>query len=118
VKTVIGHIADQAQMRGWLCGQFFPKDSPFCVKDIEVYVKDFPQGTDFDQPHYHPHGYELVIILSGRMRVRLNNEVFEVKSGDYFIIPGRTNEHFEEAYEPVRAIGIRTPSLPDNKIML
>ena len=49
------------------------------------------------QPHYHP-SEQIILVLAGRLRMRIGNEVREVDPGEVALIPG-DREHEQQALE-------------------
>ncbi len=112
----IGKLKKQQEdMRGWLCGQFFPKDSPFHDDAVEIYCKELPVGDIGDKLHVHPHGNEYMIVMKGRLRIQLGNEIVELASGDYIATPQGTPECILNVLEPTTIVGCHYPSVPNNK---
>jgi len=118
-KVKIGNITEQqSTMRGWLVGQFFPEGSQFKDKNIEICFKSFPRGVAEDKLHKHPQGREYILILTGKASFKIGDEILEVKQGDYFAIPNNTPDKIIEVFEELTLIGVRYPSIPDNKVIL
>jgi quercetin dioxygenase-like cupin family protein len=61
--------------------------------------------------HSHPHE-QLVYILRGHLRISSGGSVFEVSSGDSFIVPGGV-EHEASALEESEVLDIFTPFRED-----
>ncbi len=116
---IIGNVGkQQKEMKGWLVGQFFPKDSNFNDSNVEVCFKTLPIGKDVDVLHLHPVGKEYLIVISGRAKMKVGEDEFEIKTGDYFAIQNSTPEQILEVFEEFTFIGIRCPSIPDNKVLI
>jgi mannose-6-phosphate isomerase-like protein (cupin superfamily) len=116
---IIGNVGkQQKEMKGWLVGQFFPKDSDFNDSNVEVCLKTLPVGKDVDVLHLHPVGKDYLIVIEGRAKMRVGEEELEIKKGDYFTIPNNTPEQILEVFEEFTFIGIRCSSIPDNKVFL
>lgn len=113
-SKVIGSIEKQQRdKRGWLVGQFM--NPPFWNDKVEIYYKTFPVGDPGDALHKHPVGTEYMVVVGGRARPRLGKEVFEIKQGDYLAIPANTVDQLVEVLEELTIIGVRTPSIPNDK---
>lgn len=118
-RVEIGKVSEQQQSRkGWLVGQFFPDGNPFQDNNVEIYYKKFPKGDQTDRLHKHPHGKECLIVLQGKMKYRVGDEVLELETGDYVAVLGDTPDKIEEVIEDLTIIGVRYPSIPDNKVFL
>lgn len=114
----IGKIKNQIiEKRGWLIGQFID-DPEFRDQNIEIYYKTFPAGDISDKLHYHPQGREYMIILAGRARFQIGDELLILEEGDYIAIPSGTPDQIVEILEEFTIIGVRYPSIPDNKIFI
>lgn len=116
-KTIIGNIFKQQQeKRGWLVGQFM--EAPFKDDDVEIFYKTFPVGKPDDQLHLHPIGKEYLIVLQGRAKFRVGDEILEIKKGDYLTVPGGTPDQLIEILEELTLMGVRLPSIPNNKVFI
>lgn len=114
----IGKVRKQlAEKRGWLVGQFM--DEPeFKDEKVEIYYKTFPKGDIGDKLHYHPHGKEYMIVLGGKVKFRISDEVIILEEGDYIAIPNNIRDQILEVLEELTIMGVRYPSLPDNKVFI
>lgn len=118
-KIKIGKISEQQQKtRGWLVGQFFPENSPFKDDNVEIYHKTFPVGDKSDRLHKHPKGKEYLIVLAGKAIMQIGEEQIELQSGDYITISKNTPDKIIEVLEELTIIGVRYPSIPNNKVLL
>lgn len=116
-KVIIGNILEQQKnKRGWLVGQFM--EDPFKSDDVEIYYKTFSVGDTSDRLHKHPVGSEYLIVVSGRAKYRLGENIFEIKAGDYLSVPANTPDQIIEVIEDIILFGVRTPSIPNNKILI
>ncbi len=114
----IGKIEkQQAEKRGWLVGQFMD-DPAFRDENVEIYYKTFPAGDAGDKLHYHPQGKEYLIVLSGKVRFQVGDEIVLLEQGDYISIPSGTQDKIIEVLEELSIIGVRYPSIPDNKVFI
>jgi quercetin dioxygenase-like cupin family protein len=117
-QTKIGKIKTQMiEKRGWLVGQFMD-DSEFKDPNIEIYYKTFPVGDTSDKLHYHPQGKEYMIVLDGKAKFRIGEELLSLEQGDYIAIPSGTPDQIVEVLEEFTVMGVRYPSIPDNKIFI
>ena len=69
------------------------------------------QGDWVGTRHSHPHE-QAVYIISGRLKVCVGEEAFEVAPGDSFIVPGGV-EHEAAALEPSVVLDVFTPTRED-----
>lgn len=116
---IFGKVSKQQKnLRGWLAGQFFPEESPFKDDNVEIYYKTFLVGDSDDKLHKHPVGKEYLIVISGRAVMRIGEETVELKEGDYVVIPNNTLEGLAEVKETFTIVGVRYPSIPNNKVFI
>ena len=106
----------QKNVKGWLVGQFL--EPPFKDDNVEIYCKTFPVGNPQDQLHYHPQGQEYLIVIKGRAKMKIGDETTDLNPGDYLGIPANTPDQLLEIIEELTLIGVRYPSIPDNKVFL
>lgn len=115
----IGKVTvQQRTMRGWLVGQFFPDRSSFKDENVEIYFKTFEPGVPLDKLHKHPKGREYLVVLKGRAVFRVGKETFKLEKGDYLAVPKDTPEKIIEVKEKLTILGVRYPSIPNNKVFL
>lgn len=104
--------------KGWLVGQFFPDESPFRDENVEIYLKKIAKGKDVDKLHMHPQGKEYLVVMSGKAVMLVGDEQFELRKGDYIVIPSNTPDMIVEVLEDLEIFGVRCPRVPDNKVLL
>jgi quercetin dioxygenase-like cupin family protein len=110
----IGRISDYAE--GWVCGQFFEQGKIERTHAVEVKFGTLNPG-DTDPWHRHPIGKEIVLIINGMVRWKLDGNEHTVKKGDVVYITN-IEEKIVKVLSPTEYIAIRTPSVPNNKILL
>src|SRR5438477_6926242 len=77
-------------MRGWICGHFYPKGSVFHRNDIEICFKSLEVGFE-EKLHYHLCSFEFLIILSGKVEYEIDGHAHVLTAGMFYILqPGRT----------------------------
>ncbi len=103
------------EMRGWICGQFFPKGTIQKRDDLEVKLYTLEPSYQ-EKEHYHPIGKDIVIVISGKAKWLLDGEEYLVKTGDVIYFNEGVREQIVEVIEPTTFVAIRTPSVPDNKV--
>lgn len=117
--VIVGKVSKQQEdLKGWLIGQFLPEDTPFKDNNVEIYYKTFPKGDTTDKLHRHPQGKEYLIVISGKAKMRIGDEIIELQAGNYVAIPNNTPDCLVKVKEDFSIIGVRYPSIPDNKILL
>lgn len=62
------------------------------------------------QLHKHEHHTENIFILGGKGKMRINDEIFVIKKGDYFNIPQNTPHGLKVlSSSPVKVLSIQSP---------
>ena len=75
-------------------------------KELEIGYYTEPKGTGA-KPHHHP-SEQIIMVLAGRLRMRIGNEVREIGPGEAALILGN-QEHEQEALEEgTRFISFKT----------
>lgn len=65
-------------------------------KELEIGYYTEPKGTGA-KPHHHP-SEQIILVLSGRLRMRLGKETRDIGPGEVVLIPG-DQEHEQQALE-------------------
>ena len=94
---------------GWFIGDFSPTLD--ATPHAEVCLKRYPAGTT-EPVHYQHVATEYTLVISGRCRI---GDV-ELGPDDILRIPPGEAAGFE-ALEDVVLIAVKTPSLPDDKVV-
>jgi quercetin dioxygenase-like cupin family protein len=95
---------------GWFIGDFSP--SLLETSDFEVCIKHFKKG-DFEPNHFQERATEFTIVVSGLCRMGQ----ITLSPGDILVLdPGEKSEFL--AIEDSVVLGIKTPSLPDDKVLV
>jgi len=112
----ISKISDYDDRKGWVCGQFFDEGSIEHSEDVEVKHFTLKPGDSCGE-HFHPRSSkEIVIVLEGEMEWLISGKKHLLKSGDILYLEGKVPEAVLDVRKPTRAIAVRTPSVPDNKV--
>lgn len=115
MKYKVDNVKNYKKTRGWICGQFFPRKSILKTSGLEVKYFTLNPG-DISSKHYHPQGEELLVIINGKMRIKLDGKEFLLKKGDFVYQKSKVREEIIEVFKPTTFIAIRVPSVPNNKI--
>lgn len=116
-KPQIGNIGEQQKnKRGWLVGQFMEGD--FRDDNVEICCKTIAVGDKSDKLHKHPGTKEYMVVLKGRATMRVGDEIFEIKKGDYFTIDGNICDQLIEVREELTFLTVRNPSVAGNKVFV
>jgi hypothetical protein len=94
---------------GWFLGNFEP--SLFRSPDFEICVKNFKKG-DVEAAHFQRIATEVTVVLSGS--IRMGEHVLQVDD----ILTIYKNEICDfEALTDCKVLGVKFPSLPDDKVL-
>mgnify|MGYP000988038109 CR=1 FL=1 len=107
----------EGDMRGWLCGHFYPKGSAFHRNDIEICFKSLEVGFE-EKLHYHLCSFEFLIILSGRVEYEIDGNRHVLTAGMFYMLEPGSTERIVKIYEPITVLAVRLPSVPNNKIFV
>ncbi len=116
MRYKIDNVKNYTETRGWLCGQFFPNDSIQKNSDLEVKYDLLKPGDTYTS-HHHPYGTEVCIVVKGKLKWRLDGTEYILSDGDFVFLKNNVTEEILEVYEPTTTISVRTPSVPNNKIL-
>jgi mannose-6-phosphate isomerase-like protein (cupin superfamily) len=105
----------QGNMRGWICGHFYPKGSVFHRNDIEICFKMIPKGFKEDL-HHHLCSFEFLLILQGKVEYEIDGDKHILTPGMFYMLEPGNCERIVEVYEDITVIAVRLPSVPRNKI--
>lgn len=94
---------------GWFLGNFNP--SLFKNEDFEVCVKNFKKG-DVEAAHFQRVATEVTVVLSGS--VRMGHHILQV---DDILTIYRDEVCDFEALSDCKVLGIKFPSLPEDKVL-
>ncbi len=94
---------------GWLLGNFNP--AVIQTNDFEVCVKSFKVG-DREASHYQVIATEVTVVLSGKVRM---GEVLLTEDEILVVEPGEIVDF--EALTDCKVLGIKFPSLPEDKVL-
>jgi mannose-6-phosphate isomerase-like protein (cupin superfamily) len=94
---------------GWLLGNFIP--AVIQTSDFEVCVKSFKVG-DREASHYQVIATEVTVVLSGKIRM---GEVLLTEDEILVVEPGEVIDF--EALTDCKVLGIKFPSLPEDKVL-
>lgn len=115
---VVSNLSDEVingDMRGWVCGHFYPKESVFHRNDVEICFKSVPVGF-VEELHYHLCSFEFLCILSGKVEYEIDGDRHIMTAGMFYMLyPGNT-ERIVKVYEDITVFAVRLPSVPRNKV--
>ena len=100
--------------KGWFIGDFMDKDSPLKTSKIEMLYKEHNKG-DLVKKHFHKQKIELLVILTGKAKYRVNDEEIILEGGDFLFVDVN-NVISGEFHEKSKIFAIHSPSLPKDKV--
>jgi hypothetical protein len=95
---------------GWFLGNFNP--SLFKSEDFEVCVKNFKQG-EVELAHFQRIATEITVVLSGS--VRMGQHILQV---DDILTIYKDEVCDFEALTDCKVLGVKFPSLPNDKVLV
>jgi hypothetical protein len=95
---------------GWLVGKFHP--SLMHSEEIEVAVKSFQKG-EVEPEHFQKVATEATIVVSGVIRM---GEIV-LRANEILVLSPQESCDFE-ALEDATVVGIKWPSIPDDKVVI
>lgn len=115
---IISKLSDDlvnGDMRGWLCGHFYPKDSKFHRNDIEICFKILPKGFSEDL-HHHLCSFEFLILLAGEVEYEIDGNYHTLTPGMFYMLEPGNTERIVNIKKDITVLAVRLPSVPGNKI--
>lgn len=117
MKYKVDNVKNYSRTKGWICGQFFPEGSILKNNELEVKYNELKPG-DFYPEHLHPKGKEVVVIIKGKVKWLLDGKEFILQERDFIFLENNVKEAVVEVLEPTITVSVRTPSIPNNKILV
>lgn len=112
-KYKVGKVADYIKNKGWFFGHF--ADDNLLRSDlVEVAWQNISNKiASPDDQHYHQKSVEINIIISGEVRVTINQEKYVLHKGEFYVVWPETSVEEVEADNNTELIVIRAPSIDD-----
>jgi len=105
----------QGDMRGWICGHFYPKGSVFHRNDIEICFKTIPVGFE-EKLHHHLCSFEFLLVLSGKVEYEIDGDNHIMTPGTFYMLEPGNSERIVKVHEETTVLAMRLPSVPGNKV--
>jgi mannose-6-phosphate isomerase-like protein (cupin superfamily) len=115
-KFVVGKYTDQGNYKGWFAGDFFPESDPRKIHTFEILYREHHSG-EIVAPHIHQQKCELMIILEGKAKFKVNNQESILEKGMYIFVQPN-NIVTTEFLETSKIIAIHSPSIPTDKTLV
>jgi quercetin dioxygenase-like cupin family protein len=115
-KYFQGTYDEPNDFNGWFVGSFFDVNHPCKTDKVEIMYKEHQQG-DVCKPHYHQEKVELLIMLEGKAKYKVNGKEVLLTNGSYLYAD--VNNVIEgEFLEKSKIFAIHSPSLPNDKVVM
>ncbi|MBI2595294.1 cupin domain-containing protein [Candidatus Daviesbacteria bacterium] len=109
-----GNIKDFDKNKGYFIGAFL-KDPLLQREDLECAIMELPV-IDESKPHYHKLMYEVTFVLSGRLRLIVDQkEEINLEENEFLVIPPGTVLQNPENAPGTKVFVVKTPSAPGDK---
>jgi len=73
--------------------------------------------TNKAEPHKHLKMEEVYYIIKGRAKIKIGEEVFDIKPGDIIPIPKNVYHNIESVEEPVELLVVTNPRFDTNDLV-
>jgi mannose-6-phosphate isomerase-like protein (cupin superfamily) len=112
-KYKVGKVLDYTKSKGWFFGHF--TDEALLKSDlVEVAWQNISnKDASAEDKHLHKSSVEINIILSGEVKVTINQEKLTLHAGEFYIIWPETIVESVEASDNTQLIVVRAPSIVD-----
>jgi len=107
----------QGDMRGWICGHFYPKASVFHRNDVEICFKKIDVGFE-EKLHYHVCSFEFLMVMSGKVEYEIDGDRHVLTAGQFYMLYPGSTERIVKVHEEITVFAVRLPSVPNNKIFV
>jgi mannose-6-phosphate isomerase-like protein (cupin superfamily) len=117
---IISNLSNEvinSEMRGWICGHFYPKGSVFHRHDVEICFKTIKIGH-VERNHYHLCSFEFLVILSGKVEYEIDGDLQILEPGMFYMLYPGSTERIVRVIEDITVFAIRLPSIPNNKVFI
>ena len=110
-----GNFLKEQERKGWIFGSFMPEG---LQKDdrVEIKVKNLDKNFT-SKPHFQEKATKIEFIFSGKAVWEIDGKDYELKSGDYIVIPPKITTAVKKVLEePTLCQTIKIPSVPEDKV--
>lgn len=107
----------KSEMRGWVCGHFYPKGSVFHRHDIEICFKTMPLNHR-EKLHHHLCTFEFLLILSGKIEYEIGGDKHVLTPGMFYMLEPGCTERIVKVCKKTTVLAVRLPSVKDNQVFI
>jgi len=117
-RSIVGTVDSKARERGWFFGRFM--DEPLLHSElVEVAWQKVPNRTpSADQRHLHRHTVEVNVVLSGSIRLKIDEVEHNLRKGDFFVVWPESVVSEITTDAETEILVVRAPSVADDKLTL
>ena len=115
-RSIVGTVETQARERGWFFGRFM--DEPLLHSElVEVAWQKVPdRRPSAEQRHMHRHTVEVNVVLSGSIRLKIDDVEHSLRKGDFFVIWPESVVSEISTDAETEILVVRAPSVADDKL--
>jgi len=73
--------------------------------------------TENSKPHKHQKIEEVYFVLKGKAKIKIEKDIFEIKSGDVFSIPKNKFHNIQDVEEKIELIVVTNPGFNSNDLI-
>ncbi len=117
-RSVVGTVSSYARDRGWFFGHFM--DEPLLQSElVEVAWQKVPNVTPSpDQQHLHRRTVEINVVLSGSVRLKIDDVTHDLGKGDFYVVWPESVVSDVETDADAEVLVVRAPSVSNDKFTL
>ena len=115
-KYFLGNINEKNEYGNWFVGSFLEEGHP-CKTDKVEFLHRVVEKGHVCKPHYHEEKLEILIMLKGKAKYKINDDELMVTEGNFIFIDVN-NVIQVEFLEDSQIIVIHSPSLPKDKVVV
>jgi len=114
-KYFKGSFKNYEESKGWFVGSFFDDGNPLKTDKVEIKYHQHSIG-DKTSSHYHKEKVEILLILEGCAKYKINDKEVILNGGDFIFID-INNIISGEFLQDSSIFAIHSPSLPKDKFI-
>jgi hypothetical protein len=117
-RSIVGNVDTDARERGWFFGRFM--DEPLLQSDlVEVAWQKVPDlRPSADQRHLHQHTVEVNVVMSGSIRLKINDVEHNLRKGNFYIVWPESVVSEITTDSETEILVVRAPSVSNDKMLV
>lgn len=116
-KYFAGKYTDFGDENGWFINSFIEKGNPRYCEKMEILYKEHKAGDKSQASHYHKKKVELLILIEGKAKYKVNGKEIILNKGDFLFVDVK-NVISGEFLEDSKLFAIHSPSLSRDKVVV